>query len=175
MGNTCVKSSSYRRATIVKKSPSFVSSGSTTPDEGMPEPLFSLEFVSDEFGAKSSITSVLNKCFCPNSNSFVVINPRTGIVILSVSTTGSHVFQLTTPDGRSLGSVAAKKTRGPRWFLQCDQLGYAGEVLDGVLRIFLGNQLKAEVSNDQIVSVQRGVDLVVVYLFHAINELLQCT
>ena len=178
MGNTCVKSSSRRSINKKIEVPKVASSAVSTAnnedlcsftDSSSIIPV-SLEFVAR--GECVDLDKILQSFFCPSDpNSFVVLNPKTGLVIVSVS--GDRTgYPVSLPDGRSLGTISVERNR-QGWHMDWEQ--YACEVLvmeTLQMKVYVGIQLLATVKNTQSVSILKGTDLVVIYLFNAIKDLL---
>jgi len=107
----------------------------------------------------------LRTCNDQSTGSFVVIDVQTGMVLVSVVGTGKSTYAVSTPDGRHVTTV--KKSRKS---YTMEDLGYRG-VCEGNDRLcIIGPSSTCTVENRSKVFVDnQGVDMLVVFLFNAIN------
>ena len=118
----------------------------------------------------------------PQSNSFVVLNPRTGLVLVSVTRIPDNRFTVSTPDGRLIATIASRVSRkGPlkKTYLEMVQKGghpsFASCATAGeIIHVKMAGVPICEVGlrDLEIRSIQRGVDLVVVFVLVAVHRAL---
>lgn len=173
MGNTCVKPSSKSVTTYFDKvkSPRW----SVSTDMGPTAQPISNEFVSLYELEDLSKMKNLRRFYCPtNPLAFVIVDKRSGLTIVSVVGTRGY-FSVSTPAGRCLGTVHVKKqTRGaaPGWEFEWEQ--YAADAdSTGALNVYQGLQLVALIDGPSV-SIQRGTDLVMIFLLKTVHDLLLC-
>ena len=159
MGNTCVKSSS--KVAVLSKSPSSVSTEMSVAGE----------FVAANDSEDLRGLRNLGRFFCPtNPLAFVIVDKRSGLVLLSATSTDQHLFTLSTPQGRSLGTLHVKETP-LGWQFDLDQYSADADHA-GALNVYSGLQLIAII--DTTVSILRGTDLVILYTLQTVQDLLLC-
>ena len=114
----------------------------------------------------------LRTCTDPSTGSFVVIDVETGMVLVSVVSVGKSEYAVSTPDGRHVTTV--KKSR--KSYIM-ENLGYKGTCEGGgsdrlcitgpSCACSVENRSQVIVTNSD--SINEGVDMLVVFLFNAIN------
>lgn len=157
----------------------------------MPSPI-SLDFVikgESTVEDRKLSSDILRVVHGPQS-SFVVLNPETGLVLVSVSRVGPKNFSVSTPDGRLVGTLLASRPAGGltrKTFLEfsytitsaCGSIkGVRDDKINSALRLSLlptkGSSSfdLCQVIDDRFVgSIHRGTDIVIVCVFSTVASL----
>lgn len=195
MGNCLVSSSPASGPAVASPPPGKAGDGRTLASEAtsssvvstvsavstkvlvLPQPI-SNEFVASASPLQSNLEELLLACSDPQSKSFVVVNARSGLVVISVTQSGDKKFTVSTPDGRAIGhityKVGGRSVSKRSVLIEMPAIGYTAASADGlapekVTVKLLGTEI-CKVEGTAVRSIQRGVDLCMIFVLIALNR-----
>ena len=108
----------------------------------------------------------------PQGRSLVVLNAKTGLVILSVARVSPKQFSVFTPDGSQVGTILVMRSTLELKTRKCTYKAVRDQT---AIRLYANNTELCRVTNDCSTatadSIQRGVDLVVAFVLAAVARL----